>query len=159
MLSSLLLDNSDNTWDGLALLDMLGSLNGLTPNIHEWDATVSLEAFKPQLVEDVNRLSIYYDNNELSFEFIVANVECDLLPGTLQIRGNGHTMTIVNHSHHLDPGQTVVWLDGIDITNAVEELQVEIDVDMNIINAYLVYTRDLLRIRRILLDNEKFKVN
>ena len=65
--------------------------------------------------------------------------QCDLLPGAVQFRGNGHTVTIVNPSHHLDPDLTEVWFDGVEITNWVVELKVEIDPDQDLISAYLIY--------------------
>ena len=139
MLTSILVDNANNTWDGLNLLDMVGSLGGATPNICEWDNAVNVEAFTPQYINGVNRLYYFFDNDVLEYEFIVSEQQCDLLPGAVQFRGNGHTVTIVNPSHHLDPDLTEVWFDGVEITNWVVELKVEIDPDQDLISAYLIY--------------------
>ena len=87
MLTSILVNNADNTWDGLNLLDMTGSLGGVTPNIREWDSSINLESFTPQFIEGVDRLYYYFENDQLEFEFIVAGQQCDLLPGSVQFRG------------------------------------------------------------------------
>jgi len=142
MLTSIIIDNAANSWDALNVLDMVGSLNGTTPNIQEWDATVNLDAFNTNYIDNVDRVYYYFDGEVLEYEFIVSGGQADLLPGKVQFRGNGHTVTLINPTHTLSTDFTEVWFDGVDVTSSLEELKVVIDPTLGKIEAYLSYLSD-----------------